>query len=342
MKILITDDQAGAHTYIRVAAAKAFMSLGFECKVWNIKQKPAADVFDEYEPDIFISQTYNLTDYICSLILERPHLQVALRAPDYSNYATEVAKQYPILTAKAAEVERVVRLHEKCGQPIFLHCHYPQNYLNITHEGWIKQGLRVISVLNFADPYSYSHGQFREELASDICFIGFRHPYKALMLDPYIGQLSYPIGRYRIKCFGNGWGGHIACGYASEENCRDLLASATICPNIHEPHSRLGYDLVQRTFNNLLNKGFVISDFVQGLVDLLPDCLRFAKSPEEFRALVDYYLSNKDERLPFIERGYNEVKNKHTSFDRAELMLRELGFSPRIGVEQVKESLGLV
>jgi spore maturation protein CgeB len=74
----------------------------------------------------------------------------------------------------------------------------------------------------------------------------------------------------------------------------------------------------ERTFKLMANKCFVISDYVCGLDYLFgeDECLVLTKTPEEFRERVDYFLANPDDRLGYIERGYNKVMNEHTYFHR--------------------------
>jgi len=83
MKILISNDGPTAFFYIRTGLARAFAAAGHQVTVWDIDKKPAYDAFDEFEPDLFLGQTYNTTPAICKLIKERPHMKVIMKAGDW-------------------------------------------------------------------------------------------------------------------------------------------------------------------------------------------------------------------------------------------------------------------
>ena len=75
MKILISSDGPHAHYYIRLGWGRAFEASGHKVYIWDIASKPAFDAFDEFEPDLFMGQTYNLNDAVYKCIKNRPHLK---------------------------------------------------------------------------------------------------------------------------------------------------------------------------------------------------------------------------------------------------------------------------
>jgi len=317
MKILISNENRNAHYYIRMGHAKAFSACGHECVVWDLQSKSVFDAFDEFEPDIFWGQTYNLNNAIIKCIEERPHLRVILRAPDWSDLADKVKSKYPILTAQQDEIDLVNKLRDLTGKPNFLHCHYTQKSIEQTHKRWIDNDYNVVSMLNGADLFDFHNGSYNNIYESDICFIGGRWGYKAKNLDPYLVKLCHPKYDYNIKIFGNqNWGIPNYCGFINDEDAKHALSSSKICPNISEPHSNeYGYDIVERPFKLLSNKCFVISDHVQDLEDIIKGIV-YVKSPEEFKEKIDYYLNNEEERSSIANLGYSEVMNNHTYFHR--------------------------
>ena len=80
MKILISNDGPHAHYYIRMSWLKVFSAMGHEVQIWEKGQRPAFDVFDEFEPDIFMGQTYNLNEATFKCIKQRPHMKVVCSA----------------------------------------------------------------------------------------------------------------------------------------------------------------------------------------------------------------------------------------------------------------------
>ena len=56
------------------------------------------------------------------------------------------------------------------------------------------------------------------------------------------------------------------------------------------------------------------------------DEIVFADSPLEFEHVIRHYLKYPEEKLPHIARGLKTVLEGHTYFDRAALILEQLGF----------------
>ena len=68
----------------------------------------------------------------------------------------------------------------------------------------------------------------------------------------------------------------------------------------------------------------MISDYVEGLNMVFGDKIVMAKSPEDFWEKIDYFIKNPDDRLEYIQNGFNEVINHHTYFHRVEDIFRKL------------------
>lgn len=329
MRILISNDNKNAHYYIRMGYARALVASGHEVIVWELSQKSAFDMFDEFQPDLFWGQTYNLNESIIKCIEERPHMRVILRAFDWSNLATEVSQKYPISVANK-ELKLLDKLRDKTGKPDFLHCHYIQSSLEKTHENYIKNGYKVHSMLNGADIFQFYKGSYKEEYSSDIAFVGGRWGYKAKNLDPYLVYLCRDFS-FNIKIFGNQpWGIPQYCGFADDNEIKDIFASAKICPNISEPHSNeYGYDIVERPFKLLSNGCFVISDYVEDLVNMIPNGIIYAKNHTEFHDLVKHYINDENERRKVAAIGHKEVMENHTYFHRAADMFSGLNMESK-------------
>jgi len=333
MKILIANDGPTAFYYIRTGLARAFSAAGHDVIIWDIDGKSPNDAFDEFEPDLFLGQTYNTTRSVCDAIKERPHMKVIMKAGDWGPLADEIVKQdYGVLMASPEEQARILALYEETGKPDYLHIYYHPNFIKQTHGHWRDKGIPVHCHMLAADVFDYTNGVVVEEFKSDITFIGGYWPYKARNIDDYLLSLCRDYDR-QIKIFGNAhWPVAQYCGPAPTEIVRNILASAIICPQIHEPHSTTyGFDMSERTFKLLANKCFCISDYVAGL-DLLfnsddEDTLVLVKNPAEFKERIDYFLSNPDDRLPYIEKGYNKVMEEHTYFHRARDIFLNLGWS---------------
>lgn len=323
MKILISNDSPTAHYYIRRGWQNAFNYCGYECKIWNIGQEPAFDVFNKFEPDILISQVYNIDKALYKCIYNRPNLKVILKAPDFGPLTEKIKDSFPILYASQENIELIQELKKTTGKPDFLFVHYPQKYINDTHGYW---GIKTVSLLNAADLVVFSSPQRDDRLDSDVSMCGGYWGYKSQTIDQYIIPLSQQ--NLNMKIFGNQpWPIPQYCGFLRDEHVKNLFVSTKINLNVHEPHSqKLGYDIVERPFKVTACGGFMISDYVEGLKELYPD-MPMGKTPEEFSELINEYLYKPKERKDIAIECQKITLSNHTYFNRIKTILNELELS---------------
>ena len=178
MKILIANDGPTAFYYIRLGLARAFSAAGHQTVLWDIQQKPPNDAFDEFEPDIFLGQTYNMNRSTINAIKERPHMKVIMKAGDWGPLADDIAKEdYGVLMASEPEKQMIIDLYEETGKPDYVHIYYHPRFLPSTHGGWNDAGIDVHSHMLAADVFDYCNGRRMEQFESDITFIGGYWPY---------------------------------------------------------------------------------------------------------------------------------------------------------------------
>lgn len=324
MKILISSDSPTAHYYQRLGLARALNACGHHVVMWDCHNVPALDIFEEFEPDIFIGQSYNLNRPLMTAIKERPTLRVILKAGDWPAEPS-LFNDYSILLANDQEKENVFELC-KFKALDYLFIHYHKSGIDKTHAGWLEHGVPVVSDLNAADIFEYTNGEYISELSCDIAFVGGYWGYKSRTLDEYMVDLCNNT-HCSIKIYGNQpWPVYHYCGYIRDDMVKHALASAKICLNIHEPHSqKFGWDIVERPFKLLSNKCFVLSDYVDGLVKLIPDGIVYFRNQTELYAAIDEFLSNPEQKQEYIYKGYAEVMKNHTYFDRAATIFTHLG-----------------
>ena len=328
MKILISTDGPHAFHYIRLGLARAFSADGHEVIMWDINKKPVFDAFDEFEPDLFIGQTYNTNRQVVQAIKERPHMKVIMKAGDWGELGKNIGPEYGVLKATDQEKRTILDLYEETAKPDYLYIYYHPAFIKSTHGYWMEHGIPVLPNMLAADIFDYTDGKHLPEFDCDLCFIGGYWEYKAQNLDRYILKLCENY-KYRIKIFGNAhWPVAQYCGPISTNLVKHALASATICPQIHEPHSNVfGFDMSERTFKLLANKCFCISDYVAGLDMLFGDDIVLVKTPEEFQERIDYFLEHPEDRQGYINRGYEKVMTEHTYFHRARDIFQNLRLS---------------
>jgi len=326
MKILISNDGYHAHYYQRQSWVNAFAKMqGVSVALWDINSVSAFDVFDGFEPDIFLGQLYNLTPSIVKCIKERPHLKVGLRAGDWGDHEKEVDKSiYNILYATKEEIETLKELQGETGQVSFVHIHYPKEALKQTHNYYDSIGVRATSIMMCADTDAYSNPEPDPDYACDIGFVGGYWPYKGQVIEPYLFPLLENVGEYNVKIFGNqNWYVNQYCGFIDEPKVKDLFASAKICPNLSEPHAQaFGFDVNERIFKILCAGGFCVSDNVAGY-NMFGDGIVIADSPADFKEKIDHYIKNESERKAIASKGRDFVLKNHSNQIRAMEILKE-------------------
>jgi hypothetical protein len=336
MKILISHDGASAHYFDRIGLARAFNYANHQVFLWDIRAKSAFDIFSEFEPDIFIGQAYNLDRAVIKNIESRPHMRVALRVGEWgvhtNNWTQEQKTKYPILLASNKEKDILLRLKNETNKPDFLYIHYHPDYLNYTHGDFARYDIPVVSLMNAADLFDYTNGVFKPEFQSDIVFIGGYWEYKAKTLDKYILPLCSPALGLKIRIFGNqGWSVPQFAGFAPDNEVKNIMKSAAICPNVSELHSQdFGYDVIERPFKLSSNKCFVVSDYVEGLEKIYGDSMEYGKTPNEFFEKIDFYLKNPEKKMAKINKSYQITLNNHTYFDRAETVFANLNMRTEV------------
>lgn len=343
MKILIANDSPFALYYFRLGLAGVFSVMGHDVAIWDINKKSAFDMFDEYEPDWFLGQLYNLDIATFKCIKSRPNMLVSLRVGDRGNLTKEIdLKKYPILITTDKQFDLIRKLRDETGKPDTIDIHYHQDRMLDTHTDFINEKFNILGLMNAADVFNYTGGQFNEALASDIAFVGGRWGYKNVTISRWLIPLCNPFLNLNIKIFGNqGWGIPQYYGHIDDDNVKHVLASAVVCPNIHEPHSQdFGYDVVERPFKLLSNKCFVVTDYVEDLYKILPDSMIHCKTPQEYQEQILYFIEHPKEREAYIQRGYENVINNHTYFNRVESLFDALGLPEE--VEKCRNAFTLV
>ena len=328
MKILIASDGVHAHYFQRLAWFNAFNSIGFTAALWDINKVSAFDAFDSFEPDIFMGQSYNLNEPLIKCIYERPHLKVALRAGDWGDHEQEVDKSmYNILYCTDREKKLLQKLKEETGKPNFVHIHYDNEAIKKTHNNFNSIGIDVVSLMMCADTTVYGNSKFDPTLKCDIGFVGGYWPHKGIVINNYLFPLLENVGKYKVKIFGNQpWPVNQYCGLIEDSDVKNLFRSATISPNLSEPHAqKFGIDVNERIFKVLYSGGFCVSDYVESY-NLFGDGIVMAKNPEEFREKVDFYINNPDKLEPIRERGHIIVRDNHTGFHRIAEAMEGFGY----------------
>lgn len=326
MRILIANDGTHAHFFERMAWANAFNASGIECVVYNCKTLKTFDVFDRFNPDIFIGQLYNVDDSVIKCLEERPHIKFALRSGEYRN------EKMPdgILEASPKDIVMLERLIKRVGPPSFIYTHYLQEDIEATHHLFKDNyGIKLLGVPMSGDVITYGQAETKDYLKCDIGFVGGYWGYKGIIIDQYLTPLLTGFSM-QVKIFGNQLWPHVNqyCGVISDEEVKNLFVSAKICPNLSEPHAHTyGIDVNERAFKVLTAGGFCIMDNVRAAKTIFKDGVVFADNPKDFEEKIRFYLKdeNTQKRMEIASKGREIVLESHTNFHRAALMLESFG-----------------
>lgn len=296
--------------------------------VWVAKNKPIFQAFDENKDvDIYIGETYNITTAHIKCFAQYPNVKIVLKGNNWGDLEVDTTK-YPIGIANKLEKQTIEKLKAHTGKPDLIFNFYHKNWMEPTMGNWKFVGCETIDLQPAADTFTYYKTEPIDSLKSDLAFVGGYWAYKSEHLN-WLIRLCNPVGKYNIKILGNqAWPVVNYLGVANDDICNKLLNSATICPNLSEPHVCYGFEVNERIFKLAYAKCFCISDSIRSLEeDTFPNKeMVTASNPDEFKEKVDYYLSNPDERLSHIEQCHTIVKEKDTYFDRVVHLFNKLGF----------------
>jgi len=342
MKVMCVYTPAGP-SYVRSGWGRVFAACGHKFVFWRPEVKSAFDAFSEQEPDLFIGTTYDLDRAVAKCIAARPHMKVALFGSAWGPYLNDIDLQrYPLVVTSEQEKRAIELLKKETGKPdlVFIHAH--DRWLEGTMSGWGSIGVKYAGILNAADTFVYLNGRHRPELACDVAFVGGYWGYKARNLNTHMLPLCEAGRGLRVKIFGNQhWLVAQYLGGIDDADVKDLFVSATVCPNVSEPHSTdkgLGWDIIERPFKIASSGGFCVSDYVEEARDLFDENeLPMADTPSRFHELVRFFVDNPGSRDNKRERFRRKVLTDHTYFERVADMLDALGMTKEVArVLQVK------
>lgn len=308
--------------------ANALRSAGNQFVFWHPDKKPAYDIFDEYQPDVFIGTTFDLDRATIGCIKNYPKMKVVLKGGNWGRGESEIDKnKYPIVFTSDKEKKLLEKLKAESGKPDLIIGHYHPNQIEYTMAGWANIGIEPMNIMNAADICLFHKGQADPQLACDISFVGGYWKYKAENLDKYIVPLCNPVGKHNIKIFGNQkWSVPQYLGNIADGRIKDLYASSVVCPNVSEPHSNLfGWDVVERPFKIVSSGGFLLMDYVESAAaDVFGDSVQYYSNYKELTDLIDFYKKNPDRRNS--QAAYNRVIQGHTYHHRMADLLMELNY----------------
>jgi hypothetical protein len=313
---------------VRSGWGRVFEAMGHEFYFWRPDTKPAFDIFQEINPDLFIGTTNSLDSATYKCIKNRPDMKVIMQASLWGSLTEEIPEDYPIRKAGLMEKRMVSDLWKEVQKPNFvfsnLHYFYQEDFLS----GWKETGVPYHGIMNAADTFLYLNGTRREELVCDLGYVGGYSDYKSKNLNRYILPLCHPSAGLKVKIFGKQvWPIAQHLSTIEDEEMKDLFVSAAICPNLSKPHcAEFGFDVPERLFQIGAAGGFCISDHVEGLRDIFGmDQIPMFKNPTDYIDAVHHYLENPELRQIMANKAQKAVLDNHTYFHRVGALFLALG-----------------
>lgn len=319
MRIIQKMHVADAYLYISRGWTNAVEAMGWKMYSWDGSDPERT--FNDFRPDIYIADV-RMRHKIPSRVRNKETAVIAT----VDQWADSVA--FPENARRGYETNwRAVRWIRKLD-PEFLFHHTTPRGIELGWKNWVlKENRKVISIPLAADTIRHKEVPYNSAYECDIGYAGGYWAYKAAGLHDYL--LSY-ADKYNTMIFGKDWPNGISKGVQIDDfGLNSLYKSAKFTPCIHEPHGRkYGVEITERLFKVPLAGGFTVSDPVAGIYDgfFNEDEIIMAASPREMESLAEYFITNPDERVPFIERAKKRVVAEHTYFHRLGLVLKELGF----------------
>lgn len=324
MKVLIQDGLS-AHHYWRLGLANAFIKLGNSVQLWNEKIKSEFDTFSEFEPDIFITSSFQLNRAIIKNIIKRPHLKVLIYTHHYGQIDSELSKKYPIGISTDEEKKNIEFIIKNHSGKIVGFSQYPEYFLKESHNYWQNIGLDVKSSLLAADTTVF-YPEYNEKYQCDLFIVSGWWQYKSEQLDKYITPLFFPLTKLNIKVAGNGWNQIQSLGYINDNTARKFYSSSKTNINIFESHSLEIPDYNGRLWTIPACKGLQISQNVYGINDYFDEneIITF-DNQKDFLEKLSFYIKNEDKTQEIKEKSYQKIINFHTYEHRILEILNFIG-----------------
>ena len=277
---------------------KVLSVLQLDGSVWNIESKPAFDAFDEFCPSIFICKDSDITEAICKCINEIPELTVIIKTEKPLEDKLDLLKKI---------------------QPSLIYSNDHIDFVKEIYSSYLKEGLRVESVLSFADVLSFSNSSYKEGLSSDVCHVGGLGDNSEAR--SYLCKLCYPVGKYNVKLFNDE---HIpTCqnlGMISPTIAKDIYRSSKVCPVFASSDScipREFFDIVVSGGNPCISSNKATKKVFGTEV----------KQFSNFNELVGIINSKTKTETTELDSLMDNILNNHTSFHRMAYIFSLVGLT---------------
>jgi hypothetical protein len=198
--------------------SNALASLGHKFTFWDSRFNPIFDIFDENEPDIFISTVNDVSSGMVACLKASPEISVLFYSPTLSSLTLD-------------NIDYVRQLKEETGKPDFIFNFASDDKLG----GWNNYGIKTLSIPRAMDSIAFQCSQKHKQekdsgWKTQIAIVGDYQPF----MDPYVLPLCQ--SKYlQVRIFGTGpWPVAQYVGEVEYENLQNIFKNSQvvweICP----------------------------------------------------------------------------------------------------------------
>ena len=316
MKIALTIPSAGAGKWCWTSWMNAFNTLGHEafdinqCVDFNLALKGV---------DLLICTTSQPRQEFITWRDKNPDKKVALNVLAWSDL------NIGGLSNDGVQASVGNREYASKIKPSVIFAQYGIKWRKLLLKNWIDSGYQDSSMMMAADSTIYQNCIDYNQYKYDFSFSGGFWFYKSQIIVPWLLPI---IQKYRQNSIliGKGW----PIGTDSDRSEREIgsiFKLSKVCPNVHEPHSHFGYDIVERCMKVPYCGGLLVSDYVEEMVDEGfkngENCF-LCKSPKEYQEIIDEVIANPGKYEQIRKNGQEFITNQHTYIHRVQNLLKDI------------------
>ena len=204
MKVLIHVKSNSSFHNEMINWARVLQSIDCEVTMWDLDTKPAYDVFDEVQPDIFIGN---------------------------SNVFTEGRQSVVRCLAEFQDKLKIVMKEDYVGDPVEVEIPFKIDLQYVGCLSYYRENPTMEDIPLAANIFDYHDNPPDPTISSDLCYINMDREIEQPV--PYILPLCFPIGRYNIKIFDTlGWSNYAYMGGVNHDTaCRAINSTRRLIVN---------------------------------------------------------------------------------------------------------------
>lgn len=293
----------------------ALVALGHNVKHLDYTRESTIEYFSKNTVDLVFAYS---DEGLLTLPLDRVNkkeIPVIIGALPYNSSRTTFDPHTPLM--RGDEFDFITKLKRK----LVWSQHQP-TYNREFYSSYLNQGIEVVFLPHCADTTSFQPENIVEEhpLKYDLFFVGslgHKKPGNTKLLK----QVFSLVEKDRVLIYGDQeWKKSFGIDTDLSPENLDLVqaySSAVIAPNIHSfRQKKHGVLLNDRTFHIPVYGGFQICDNPLVKEYFNEDEMVYGVDDSDFVDKFRYFLTNKEERIPYIQKAGKRVYEDHSYFNR--------------------------